>query len=118
MDGVKRMGTALVNWYLVEESGRLTAIDAGLPKFADGIEQELSAAGHGLGDVDAVVLTHSDADHTGLVPVLRDAGARVLIHEDDEGTLRDPGPKGGDGRPIKLVPLMWRPSFWRFFGGM
>jgi glyoxylase-like metal-dependent hydrolase (beta-lactamase superfamily II) len=112
------MGTELVNWYLVEEGGRLTAIDAGLPKFSETIEQELSAVGRDLGDVDAVVLTHSDADHTGLVPVFRDAGARVLIHERDEETLRSPGPKGGDGSPIKLVQLMWRPAFWRFMGAM
>src|SRR3954466_6145343 len=118
MQGVSRMGTKLVNWYLVEENGRLTAIDAGLPKFSETIEQELSAVGRDLADVDAVVLTHSDADHTGLVPLFREAGARVLIPEGDEETLRNPGPKGGDGRPIKLLPLMWRPAFWRFFGGM
>ena len=112
------MGRELVNWYLVEEAGKLTAVDAGLPAFADGLQSELDSAGLRLEDVEAVVLTHSDGDHTGLTPVFREAGARVLIHSDDEATLRRPGPKGGDGAPIRLVPYMWRPAFWRFLGGM
>jgi glyoxylase-like metal-dependent hydrolase (beta-lactamase superfamily II) len=112
------MGTELVNWYLVEEGGRLTAIDAGLPGFAKGLDEELAAIDRRPEDVEAVVLTHSDADHTGLAPVFREAGARVLIHAADEETLRKPGPKTGDGSPIHLVRLMWRPAFWRFMGGM
>jgi glyoxylase-like metal-dependent hydrolase (beta-lactamase superfamily II) len=115
---VQRMGSQLVNWYLVEDEGRLTAIDAGLPAFAKELDADLEALGHRRTDVDAVVLTHSDADHTGMAAALRDAGARVLIHRDDDETLRKPGPKSGDGSPIHLVPLMWRPAFWRFMGGM
>jgi glyoxylase-like metal-dependent hydrolase (beta-lactamase superfamily II) len=111
--GVHGLGSDRVNWYLVEDEGRLTAVDAGLPGFRDDLEADLSALGHGLDDVAAVVLTHSDADHTGVVPALRDAGASVLIHSDDEGTLRKPGPKGGDASPIHLVPHMRRPAFWR-----
>ena len=59
---------------------------------------------------------------SGLVPVmstaLREAGSRFLIHADDEPKLRKPGPKSGDASPINAVREMWRPSFWRFFGGM
>jgi glyoxylase-like metal-dependent hydrolase (beta-lactamase superfamily II) len=116
--GIVRLGPPLVHWYVVEEDSRLTIVDAGLPKFAQSLERELAGLGHGLDDVEAVVLTHSDSDHTGLAPTFKDAGARILIHEADEGTLRKPGPKGGDGSPIHLVPRMWRPRFWRFFGGM
>jgi len=112
------MGSKLVNWYLVEEEGRLTAIDAGLTAFAKSLEDELQALGRGPGDVEAVVLTHSDSDHTGLAPAFREAGARVLIHAGDEETLRRPGPKSGDAHPIRMVPMMWQPAFWRFFGGM
>jgi glyoxylase-like metal-dependent hydrolase (beta-lactamase superfamily II) len=49
---------------------------------------------------------------------LREAGARVLIHSDDDGTLRKPGPKSGDASPVHLVRHMWRPRFWRFMGHM
>ncbi|MGH2991414.1 MAG: MBL fold metallo-hydrolase [Solirubrobacterales bacterium] len=116
--GVYGLGSEIVNWYLVEDGERLTAIDAGLPGFRGDVESELRAIGHRTWDVHAVVLTHSDSDHTGVAPTLRDDGARILIHDDDDGTLRDPGPKAGDGRPTKLFAQAWRPRFWRFMGGM
>jgi hypothetical protein len=31
--GVHRLGSPLVNWYVVEERGQLTVVDAGLPAF-------------------------------------------------------------------------------------
>src|SRR5262245_7463770 len=112
MRDVQRMGTELVNWYLVEEEGRLTAIDTGLPGVADRLRGGLEALGHRPEDVEAVVLTHSDSDHTGMAALFRDAGARVLIHAADEEKLRRPGPKSGDASPLRLVPYMWRPAFW------
>ena len=116
--GVHGMGAALVNWYLVEEDGRLTAVDAGLPAFREALDADLAALGHRVEDVEAVVLTHSDGDHTGLARAFQAAGARVLIHADDDAKLRKPGPKEGEASPIHLVPLLWRPAFWRFMGGM
>ena len=68
LPGVHRLGSALVNWYLVEDEGRLTAIDAGLPGFKRQLEAYLESLGRRLDDVEAVVLTHSDSDHTGLAP--------------------------------------------------
>jgi glyoxylase-like metal-dependent hydrolase (beta-lactamase superfamily II) len=116
--GVFRLGSPIVNWYLLDEGGRLTAIDAGLSGYGDALEAHLAALGFGLGDVEAVILTHSDGDHTGLAARMRDAGARVLIGTDDAATLAKPGPKKGDAAPTKLARAMWRPSFWRFFGHM
>jgi glyoxylase-like metal-dependent hydrolase (beta-lactamase superfamily II) len=116
--GVHGLGSKLVNWYVVEDDGRLTALDAGLPGFARGLEDDLRALGHGLQDVEAVVLTHSDADHTGVIPALRDAGARVLIHSGDEATLAKPGPKGGDASPRHLIPSLRHPTLWRLIGHM
>jgi glyoxylase-like metal-dependent hydrolase (beta-lactamase superfamily II) len=43
--------------------------------------------------------------------MLRDAGARVLIHSGDEPTLRKPAPKTGDAKPINIVPQLWHPTF-------
>jgi glyoxylase-like metal-dependent hydrolase (beta-lactamase superfamily II) len=116
--GIHRLGTDIVNWYLVDDGGRLTAVDAGLPGYRESLEADLAALGRALSDVDAVVLTHSDGDHIGMAATMRDAGARVLIHGGDDATLRKPGPKSGDGSPVHLVPLMWRPAFWRFMGHM
>jgi glyoxylase-like metal-dependent hydrolase (beta-lactamase superfamily II) len=115
---IHTLGDKIVNWYLVEEGGRLTAVDAGLPGHAKTLADDLAAIGKRPEDVEAVVLTHSDSDHTGVAPVLREAGARVLIHADDKATLRKPGPKDGDGAPRHLVKLMWRPRFWRFASHM
>ena len=115
---VHRMTNSFVNWYLVEEDGRLTAVDAGLPGFKESLQSDLSSLGFSPEDVEAVILTHSDADHTGLVGVLHAAGARVLVHGLDEPTLSKPRPKSGDARPINMVPHMWRPTFWKLAGAM
>lgn len=104
--GVHRLGSSLVNWYLVEEGGQLTAVDAGLPGFGKALPSDLSLLHHSLGDIEALVLTHSDADHTGLAKTMRDGGAHVLIHQADEATLRKPRPKSGDAKPINIVPQL------------
>jgi glyoxylase-like metal-dependent hydrolase (beta-lactamase superfamily II) len=116
--GVHALGSRIVNWYLVEEDGQLTAVDSGLPRFAETLEADLRALGHEVGDVEAVVLTHSDGDHMGMARALQEAGARVLIHADDDESLRKPGPKSGDASPMHLLPLLVRPAFWRFMGPM
>jgi glyoxylase-like metal-dependent hydrolase (beta-lactamase superfamily II) len=117
-EGVTRLGTELVNWYVVEDGGRLTAVDAGLPGYASRLEADLGEAGFSLGDIEAVVLTHADGDHFGMAARMRDAGARVLVHTDDDARLRKRGPKSGDGAPQHMLAQMWRPAFWRFMGHM
>jgi glyoxylase-like metal-dependent hydrolase (beta-lactamase superfamily II) len=102
----------------VEDNGRLTAVDAGLPGFSGSLVADLASLGFSLNDVEAVILTHSDPDHTGVVPTLRDAGARVLIHKADEPKLRKPGPKSGDAKPHHIVAELWRPTLWRTVAGM
>ncbi len=111
---VHRLGTKFVNFYVVEADGRLTVVDAGVPGYADTLDDDLRAIGRTPADVEAVVLTHSDSDHTGIVLTLREAGARVLIHSADEGTLAKPGPKGGDASPRHLLGVLWRPTLWQF----
>jgi glyoxylase-like metal-dependent hydrolase (beta-lactamase superfamily II) len=111
---VHRLGSKYVNFYVVEADGRVTIVDAGMPGYADTLEADLRAIGRSPADVEAVVLTHSDSDHTGIVLTLRDAGARVLIHSADEGTLAKPGPKGGDASPQHILPVLWRPTLWKF----
>jgi glyoxylase-like metal-dependent hydrolase (beta-lactamase superfamily II) len=111
--GVHGLGSEYVNWYLVEDGDRLTAVDAGLPGFAGHLDDDLRALGRHRSDVAAVVLTHSDADHTGLANQLQEAGARVLIHADDEGTLRKPRPKGGDASPRHILPYLRHTVLWR-----
>jgi glyoxylase-like metal-dependent hydrolase (beta-lactamase superfamily II) len=111
--GVYGLGDEMVNWYVVVDDGRLTAIDAGIPAYAKTLERDLQSIGRAPGDVEALVLTHSDADHTGIAPQLRAAGARVLIHSADDATLRKPGPKKGDASPRHMLKYLLRPGVWR-----
>ena len=116
--GVYGLGSELVSWYLVADGDRLTAVDAGLTGFRGRLEADLAAIGFEPEDVEAVVLTHSDADHTGLATALREAGVTVHIHTDDEQTLAKPGPKGGDASPLNMLSQAWRPRWWSFYAGM
>ena len=109
------LGSEVVNWYLVEDGGRLVAVDAGLPAFRRDLDAQLAALRGSVAEVEAVVLTHSDADHTDLAATLQESGARVLIHAADEDTLRRPRPKSGDGSPVHVIPQLWRPQLWRTF---
>jgi glyoxylase-like metal-dependent hydrolase (beta-lactamase superfamily II) len=101
--GVFGLGSEQVNFYVVEERGRLTVVDAGLPGFAETFDRDLAQLRLGADQIDAVVLTHSDGDHTGIASELQRRGLRVLIHEADEATLAKPGPKGGDASVPKLL---------------
>jgi glyoxylase-like metal-dependent hydrolase (beta-lactamase superfamily II) len=87
--GVHRLGSALVNSYLVEgESGALTAVDAGLPRYGGRLAADLAALGKSLDDVAAVVLTHGHADHVGVAPALTASGARIHAHPGDSEMIR------------------------------
>ena len=114
--GIYGLGSYQVNWYLIEDGGKFSAVDAGLPGFAKTLHRDLARVGVALADVEAVVLTHSDGDHTGLAPVLRDAGARVLVHGADDESLRKPGPKGGDASAPHILANVWRPSTLKVIG--
>ncbi|MFZ0042658.1 MAG: MBL fold metallo-hydrolase [Solirubrobacteraceae bacterium] len=114
LPGVHGLGIWAVNWYLVEDQGRLTAVDAGLPGFRSHLSDDLAAVGRSLSDVDALVLTHADPDHVGLAAALQEAGARVLVSAGDEEMLRTGKRKSTDGSPLELVNSLWRPSTYRF----
>src|SRR5947208_3259410 len=83
--GVWRAGTELVNWYLVEDDGRVAIVDAGVPKYRPQLDAALAKMGRSLGDVAAIVLTHAHVDHVGFAEPLRgETGVAVHVHADDE----------------------------------
>lgn len=82
--GIHHFETFPFNWYVVEEAGRLTLVDAGFPAHYDVFVAGLRAIGRTLADVEAVILTHVHADHTGFAErVRRERGVPVYVHEDD-----------------------------------
>src|SRR5437773_1722509 len=110
--GVWRAGTELVNWYLVEDGGRVTIVDAGLPGYRPQLDRALARMGRGLGDVAAVILTHAHADHVGIAePVRAELGVAVHVHADDEELARTRKPSRKNERsslPYLRYPFVYR----------
>jgi glyoxylase-like metal-dependent hydrolase (beta-lactamase superfamily II) len=82
--GVHRLTKGIVNWYVVEDAGKLIVIDAGTPRDWDLLVATVRRLGRRLADVDAVLITHAHGDHTGFAERARStAGSRVWIHGAD-----------------------------------
>ena len=112
-DGVYRLGDRYDSWYVVEQGGRLTVIDTGLPKHWPQLPPLLQSIGRRLDDVDAVLLTHDHLDHLGNAERLRrDANATVSIHSSEADSARH----GGGTPPPTLGGLlaMIRPTVARY----
>jgi glyoxylase-like metal-dependent hydrolase (beta-lactamase superfamily II) len=110
-EGVHRLGTRLVSWFAVEDRGRLTIVDCGLPSYWDQVEPGLAAIGHSLSDVEAIVLTHGDGDHVGFSERLRStAGVPVLIHRADERIATTEAHKETEKG---IAGYLVRPAAWR-----
>ena len=105
--GLHRVGSQLVNSYLIAGPDGVTIIDAGLPGYWKPLQAELAAMGKSLGDVRALVLTHGDTDHIGFAARLhRETGVAVYIHQADadRARLKVKKPNTGWG-PVKIGPL-------------
>jgi glyoxylase-like metal-dependent hydrolase (beta-lactamase superfamily II) len=114
--GVYRLGSERVNFYFVEEAGRVTIVDAGLSGYWEQLEPGLAQIGRGLGDVVAVVLTHAHSDHTGIAGRLHERGLPVLLHPDDHELLKtgkEPWKREGSA-----LSVLAHPRAYGFFGHM
>jgi glyoxylase-like metal-dependent hydrolase (beta-lactamase superfamily II) len=82
---IHRAGTQIVNWYLLEEGGRVTIVDAGCPAYRPQLDGALSEIGRSIEDVEAIVLTHAHIDHIGFAQRLQDErGTPVYVHEAEQ----------------------------------
>ena len=105
--GIFRLGTTYCSYYLIEEGGRYTVVDSGLPGYWDQLESFLASRGVDFADIEAQVLTHHHLDHRGNTNRIRSkSGAGVRIHHADHAALtrKPPPPK---------IP-MWRPRVFRY----
>jgi glyoxylase-like metal-dependent hydrolase (beta-lactamase superfamily II) len=106
-----RIGSDLVNSYLVEDGGEITIVDAGLSGHWDELVAELSVMGRSLSDVRALVLTHGDTDHIGYAERLRrDHAVPAYVHAADAARARGEektSPKWGKVKIGPLVRFLW-----------
>ncbi len=81
-----RLGS--VNCYLIETDVGFVLIDTGGSNKRADVEKELEKAGCRPGNLQLVVLTHGDFDHTGNGAFLREKfGAKIAMHHDDSGMV-------------------------------
>jgi len=110
-DGIHRLGSGLINAYLLADGGGVTIIDAGLPGYWSVLPAELAAMGRSLADVRAVVLTHGHSDHIGFAERARkERGVPVWVHELDallaQGKVPNPARGMGPVRPLPLLRFL------------
>jgi glyoxylase-like metal-dependent hydrolase (beta-lactamase superfamily II) len=89
--GVHRVEDAYTNWYLLEQDGRVTIVDCGVPSSWDSLEDALGRIGRSRSDVEAVVLTHAHFDHVGFAERARtELGVPVYVHKNDVPLTKHP----------------------------
>ena len=111
-DGVYRCGTRFVNWYVIDDDGHLTVVDAGLPRYWSQFDGVLTEIGRSRDDVAAVVLTHGHVDHVGFSERLRgELDVPVFVHGADEEMARTGKLQKPEGSPL---PNLRHPFAYRF----
>ena len=82
---IHHFDTGPFNWYLIEESGAFTLVDAGFPGHYRTLERGLSALGRDVSAIQGIVLTHAHADHTGFAwRVHVQTGAPIIVHQAEQ----------------------------------
>lgn len=111
-EGVTRLGSRWVNFYLLEEGGSVTVIDAGMPGYAGQVAPALEGLGRTPEDVKAIVLTHTHTDHVGTLPFLVEmTGAQVFVPRGEADIL------SGERKPVPpkgALGSIWRLNMLRF----
>ena len=98
----------MVNVYLIEESGGITIVDAGMPGYFGDLQAELAAMGRTIEDVRAVLLTHAHTDHIGFAErIRRERGVPIRVHEADAALARgEVKQKNEGGGQTRILPTL------------
>ena len=110
-EGVYRLGTDWVGWYLLEADGEVTVVDCGFAGYFEQLPAALAQRGLSLEAVTAVVLTHYHPDHVGAAERIRvEADAQVFAPAGDAAAVST----GKAPTPGGFVRAMWRPRMLRY----
>jgi glyoxylase-like metal-dependent hydrolase (beta-lactamase superfamily II) len=110
-DGVWRLGTRFVNFYLIREGRSLTLVDSGFPAYAKQVAGVLATLGHQPSDVEALLLTHAHTDHCGGAAEIQAlTGARIYVHDGDAPLALGEQQASVSG----IARRAWRPFLMRY----
>ena len=110
-EGIHRLTQGAVNFYLIEEGGRLLLVDAGAPGDWDLLVRTVADLGRRLDNLEAVLRTHAHADYIGTAERARAAAdARVWVHQADAAMATEETPPKNDG---KARSYLLRTGFYR-----
>lgn len=116
-EGVHQLSVSHTNLYIVEHSGGILLVDAGLPVFWPHLLIALKELGTSRENVTGVLLTHAHFDHVGCVRRLtREWGVPVWHHPADTGLLAHPY-RYAHERARSLYPFRYPrnlPVLWDF----
>jgi glyoxylase-like metal-dependent hydrolase (beta-lactamase superfamily II) len=98
--GIHRIENNRTNFYVVEQDGRYTLVDAGLPTSWSSLQRAVDS----LDRIDALILTHAHFDHIGIAERLRsEHGVPVYVHENDVLLTTHPRQYGRERSPAWYV---------------
>lgn len=98
--GIHRIENNRTNFYVVEQDGRFTVVDAGLPISWSSLQRAVGD----LGKIDALILTHGHFDHIGIAERMRkELGVPVYVHENDVPLTMHPTKYGRERSPLWYV---------------
>jgi glyoxylase-like metal-dependent hydrolase (beta-lactamase superfamily II) len=104
---IRTLGTEFVHFFLLEQDGEVTLIDAGLSGYRDTLEPALAEIGRSIADVRAIVLTHADPDHVGFAGELQKThGIAVYVHRADSERTRQGKTKQTEGSPLAMLAML------------
>ncbi len=110
---VEWMTQGVSNFYVVSDEGGVVLVDAGTPSDWEDMLSGLSALGRSVADIDAVLLTHAHADHTGFAERARtEAEARVFVPTPDADGVRTGKLGTNEG---KISSYLFRAEFYKTF---
>jgi glyoxylase-like metal-dependent hydrolase (beta-lactamase superfamily II) len=109
-----RLGTPLVNWYLVGDHSGVTVVDTGCQGFSPQLEPGLQMLGGSLEDVRAILLTHGDGDHVGVAAKLQKDGSEIPIYLNPADRYLAEKKRKKTDEP--MARMLLKAGTWRLFG--